>query len=294
MSDLKENKKVLVMFSGIGPYSFTALKKQPNLARVTSIEINPEGHKYALENRVLNRNIVKKSKLYKDILKFLKVNKLPIYEKKLIEIVNELRMHFINGDVRVEVDKLKLDEHVSEVLDTHNALFGQSPNDLFEFLKVAEFKEIKLDFDKIEVSNDLLNLIVMFSQKFDFVCKINSQWYEFKDELRKGYLVNFLEEKIRSSAEVSLMDVPLFDEIYMPLPKDAELFLDCAFKVASKGAVVHMYDFLHENDFPHLSENAVLKAGKVAGRAVEIIGTRKVGQYSPRKYRVCCDFKIID
>ena len=83
------------------------------------------------------------------------------------------------------------------------------------------------------------------------------------------------------------------DEIFMPLPKDAELFLDCAFRIAAPNAIVHMYDFVHENDFPMKSENAVKKAADKNGVKIEIIETRKVGQYSPRKYRVCCDFKIL-
>lgn len=80
----------------------------------------------------------------------------------------------------------------------------------------------------------------------------------------------------------------------MPLPKDAEHFLNSAFKVADENCIVHMYDFIHENDFPSLSESKVLKSANKHNKKVEIIKTRKVGQYSPRKYRVCCDFKILN
>ena len=78
----------------------------------------------------------------------------------------------------------------------------------------------------------------------------------------------------------------------MPLPKDAQLFLEQAFKVADKNCIVHMYDFVHEKEFPHFSENAVKKAAQKFDINVEILQTRKVGQYSPRKYRVCCDFIV--
>ena len=105
MEKLEEKKRVLVMFSGIGPYTFVALKKQPNLARISSIELNPEGFKYAQENLILNKNLIKKSKLYKNTIKFLKTNKLPIIEKKLIEIFNKLKVNQINGDVKEEVKK---------------------------------------------------------------------------------------------------------------------------------------------------------------------------------------------
>ena len=49
-----------------------------------------------------------------------------------------------------------------------------------------------------------------------------------------------------------------------------------------------------ETAFPFETENKVIKASKKFSRKIEIIQTRKVGQYSPRKYRVCCDFKVLD
>ena len=82
-SDLMKNlgeKRVLVMFSGAGPYSFVALKMQPNLKRVTSVEINPEGHRYALDNMQINKNLIKKSRLFSDLVLFLKNNKIPVYD----------------------------------------------------------------------------------------------------------------------------------------------------------------------------------------------------------------------
>jgi len=84
-----------------------------------------------------------------------------------------------------------------------------------------------------------------------------------------------------------------YDEIYMPLTKDAELFLSVTFNNAKKNCIIHMYDFVHDNEFPHKSENAVKKYAQDNGFEIEIIETRKVGQYSPRKFRVCCDFKIL-
>lgn len=95
-----DRKRVLVMFSGSGPYSYVGHKKNPDVDRITSIEINPEGHKYAVESMFLNKNIVKKSKIYKQVMEFLKSNELPIYEKKLVELCNNLKLFFINGDVK--------------------------------------------------------------------------------------------------------------------------------------------------------------------------------------------------
>ncbi len=194
MDRLEPNKRVLVMFSGAGPYTFTALRKQPNLSKIVSVEINPEGHKYALQSLELNKSILKKSDEFKRRVEELKSVGKYVNEKEILNKLVEDKVQFYNGDVR----------------------------------------EI--------VKNEL------------------------KDEK--------------------------FDVIYMPLPKDAELFLDSAFSVADKGCIVHMYDFVHENDFPHQSEDAVRAAAKKFGVEVEIVETRKVGQYSPRKYRVCCDFIV--
>ncbi len=45
---------VLVMFSGIGPYVFVIAKNSP-AKKVIGIEINPEAHRYAVENKKINK-----------------------------------------------------------------------------------------------------------------------------------------------------------------------------------------------------------------------------------------------
>ena len=78
-----------------------------------------------------------------------------------------------------------------------------------------------------------------------------------------------------------------FDRILMPLPKSAEEFLDTALAVAKKGTIIHMYDFLHEDDF-HLAEEKVRKLCPKA----KILGLTRCGQQSARTYRVCIDFIV--
>lgn len=284
MKDLGE-KKVLVMFSGAGPYTFVALKKQPNLKRVVNIEINPEGYKYSLESLELNKNIIKKAKLYEKIVEFLKNNELPIYEKRLLQILNKLRVIFINGDVRVEVENLGLKKEVRKNLKFNNEIFDGSIRKVFDILMNYDAKELILDIDLLD-KKVILPFLILFSEKYDFVCKIEGKNYIFNDNLSKSYLINYLENNEKIEKMI------LYDEIFMPLPKDAELFLDCAFKVADKGCIIHMYDFVHENEFPQKSENSVMQAAMKYSKKVEILQTRKVGQYSPRKYRVCCDFIV--
>lgn len=51
---VKEGERVLNMFAGVGIYSAIIAKVQPK-SEVVSIEINPEAHKYAIENAKINK-----------------------------------------------------------------------------------------------------------------------------------------------------------------------------------------------------------------------------------------------
>lgn len=83
-----------------------------------------------------------------------------------------------------------------------------------------------------------------------------------------------------------------FDRIIMPLPKDAESFLDSAFKASKKGTVIHLYCFTSEDLFGKLKSKikAICKDFRKKCRIMRIV---KCGHYSPRVYRVCVDFKIL-
>ena len=58
---VKPNEKVLVMFSGAGPY-VCVIAKKTNAKDVVGVEINPEGHRYAVENLLLNK--INNARLY--------------------------------------------------------------------------------------------------------------------------------------------------------------------------------------------------------------------------------------
>lgn len=51
---IKPKEKILVLFSGIGPFGIVMAKKQPN-SRVDMVEINPSACKYAEENIRVNK-----------------------------------------------------------------------------------------------------------------------------------------------------------------------------------------------------------------------------------------------
>jgi len=83
-----------------------------------------------------------------------------------------------------------------------------------------------------------------------------------------------------------------FDRISMQLPKSAADFLPEAFLLSKTGTIIHFYDFLHENDF-NQAEEKIAKACKNARLKYKVLGLHKCGQFSPGKFRVCLDFRII-
>ncbi|MCA9459061.1 MAG: hypothetical protein KC550_00770, partial [Nanoarchaeota archaeon] len=296
MEKIKDNSNVLVMFSGSGPYSFVALKKNPNLGRIVSVEINPEGHKYALKSLDLNKNLLKKSKLFIDLIKFLRENNLPIFEKLLIKNLNSLKISFINEDVKKwAFGESKIEEIELENYNWNNELFLKSNCEIYNFLlnnsndkDDEDNNKSVLNLNLDEINKELFSkYFILFFDKYNFICKINGKIYLFDNLEKKSLLFLFLNGR-------DFLNLEKYDEIFMPLPKDASSFLNCVFQVVNKKCIVHLYDFLNEEEFPKKSEKVVLDAGKKFGRKVNIISTRKVGQYAPGKYRVCCDFEVLE
>ena len=85
-----------------------------------------------------------------------------------------------------------------------------------------------------------------------------------------------------------------FDRIVMPLPKDANLFLDSALPYIKKGGIIHLYDFLNEEEIPNGTIEKFDEYAKKYELEYECLEVRKTGQYAPGKYRVCGDFKILN
>ena len=118
--------------------------------------------------------------------------------------------------------------------------------------------------------------------------------------------VNYLEENVKlNKVEGTVM--PLLedagkacreelrgkcDRVIMPLPHEAQNFLDDAIKaLKAEGGFIHFYQFCEEGKFKE-AEDKVTEAASRAGRKVKTEETRKVGMHSPRVYRVCVDALI--
>jgi len=54
-SDVKPKETILVMFSGVAPFAVAIAKKQPKVDKIYAVEINPDAHKYVLNNARINK-----------------------------------------------------------------------------------------------------------------------------------------------------------------------------------------------------------------------------------------------
>ena len=84
-----------------------------------------------------------------------------------------------------------------------------------------------------------------------------------------------------------------FERIIMPLPLGAEDFLDVAFRCIKRNGVIHFYNWGEEDNlFSNAKKIARLKA-KEAKKKIKIVNAKKVLPYSPRKWKVCLDIKVL-
>ena len=83
-----------------------------------------------------------------------------------------------------------------------------------------------------------------------------------------------------------------FDRIIMPLPKGAENFLGLALNKIKKNGITHFYSFAEENYYGNIKKiiNDECEKKKKKCKIIDIV---KCGQFSPRVYRVCVDFRVL-
>jgi len=83
-----------------------------------------------------------------------------------------------------------------------------------------------------------------------------------------------------------------FNRIIMPLPKGAESFLGLALNKIRKNGIIHFYSFAEENNYDRIKKiiNNECEKKKKKCRILDIV---KCGQFSPRVYRLCVDFRVL-
>lgn len=131
VNQVKKDENVLVMFSGLGPYT-TQIAKNTNALRIVGIEINPKGHKLSLLNN--KKNKLKNVELFNGDVK-----------KILPNLINEpiigLKAHYEKKhlDAKLKNNKVKLMEIFLKE--------GDLENNYNVFYK--NVKELKKKVDKI-------------------------------------------------------------------------------------------------------------------------------------------------
>jgi len=194
-------------------------------------------------------------------------------------------------------EKRKTTEHKESAtrlqLDTERCYF--SPRLSSERLRIA--KQVKKN-EKI---------LVMFSgiAPYPIVLAKNTKakkivGVEWNPTAHKFAEKNIVLNKVQDKVEVFKGDVrkivpelkQKFDRIVLAMPKTAEKFIETALSAAKKGTTIHLYNFGSEDQFKQIKEK-VLKECKRSKRKARTLRVVKCGQYSPRVFRVCVDFKLV-
>ncbi len=163
-------------------------------------------------------------------------------------------------------------------------------------------QERKRIYQMVKKGEDVL---VMFSGCGPFTCSIakntdaasvvgvekNPIGHRYEKENIK---LNKLENAKAMKGDVRRLGAKLgkFDRILMPLPMTAEEFLDVALSAIKKGGMIHLYQFADWEERKRLYP-MIKKACSDAGKKCRILRTVKCGQFSPKKYRVCVDIKVM-
>lgn len=79
-----------------------------------------------------------------------------------------------------------------------------------------------------------------------------------------------------------------FDRILMPLPKKAETFLGLAISRIKKKGIIHLYMFSEEQKINKKNIYTI-----ISKKRFKILKIVKCGQFSPRTFRICVDFKVL-
>ncbi|NJL44370.1 MAG: class I SAM-dependent methyltransferase family protein [Nitrosarchaeum sp.] len=82
-----------------------------------------------------------------------------------------------------------------------------------------------------------------------------------------------------------------YDRVLMPLPKDAEQFLDVTLPHVLQNGTLHIYQFWQEKDIDQNTQ-ALIAHINTLGYTAELLQTTLCGQHAPGTYRICLDLRI--
>ncbi len=113
-----------------------------------------------------------------------------------------------------------------------------------------------------------------------YAIELNKQGHKYAKENIK---LNKINNIIAIQGDVKkIIPYKKFDRIVMPLPKNAEKYLDLALKHLKPTGTIHLYVFEKQENFNKLKEKYKKYSPKLT----------KAGTPAPRKYRVCLDLGL--
>ena len=216
---------------------------------------------------------------------------------KNLKIVVKKTKHF-SGKYRLQKVKILAGENRKTTIHKENNIIAKLN------IETCYFSP-RLATERLRVTNQIKpneSVLVMFSgiaiyplviskksrAKEVYAVEINPEAHKYAQEnLKLNKITNI--KLFKGDVKIVIPKIKKkFDRILMPLPKSAETYLNLALSKIKKKGIIHFYDFQYEKDIPEKSIEKIKKHIK----EFKILKVVKCGQYSPRNYRVCVDFKV--
>ncbi len=209
----------------------------------------------------------------------------------------------IAEQIKKEVEeklKQKLQKEIKENIREENKEEKELEKILVLFSGIAPYpitieKKLKEKKIKIDEKNkkDLSNYVFIEG------VELNPDAHDYAVKnllLNKTKRIKLYNEDAKKFLEKKLSEKKTYDRILMPLPKHSKYFLLDAVKVIKNEGIIHFYYFEKEekilSGLKKILEEELKPLLERKEINYEILEVHKVGQYAPRKYRVCADIKI--
>ena len=226
------------------------------------------------------KELNKKEKLVGEYLlkKFKNINTIAKKSKKYSGKLRTAKLKIIAGEKSLET--IHKESGLKFKVNPEKVYF--SPRSGTERLRIANL--VKNNEEVLVMFSGMAPFALIISKhskaKEVYAIELNKQGHKYAQENIK---INKIKNVIPLQGNVNkVIPSKKFDSIIMPLPSDAESFLELALKHLKAKGVIHLYTFAKEEDFKKLKE-------KYSKRFK--IKLTKAGTPSPGRYRVCLDLQ---
>lgn len=189
---VKGGEEILVMFSGCAPYPLV-LSKNTEARNITAIEINPAGHRYALENLKINKinNVVLVNgdvhKVIPNILEYVVGLKSALIKNQLVRplkmLENKARIfEFYLFDNDLFENYKKVERNIKILQKKGYRIFLHMPFRMYEKKKRRASVRYSLGKENIEKEHKMLVLLGELCKKYDVKAIVHTNDFNHMDE----------------------------------------------------------------------------------------------------------------